>query len=108
MILPPTDSFPDHNILEPKTEGLSIWPPIYLDPPRVGGVKVAPETSMKKMAQNVGIVVKRPRKRESAGRNMPIWTNPDPDPAKPNKEISNSCTMSRAPKEPKTNRAQPS
>ena len=44
---------------------------------------MAPETSKKRTAQNVGIVARKTTKKVSAGRSLPIWRNldPDPDPA---------------------------
>ena len=91
-----------------KTVGIIIMLTTVPDLIEVKGVKAEPETGQRRPTRNAGIVAERTTKRVSAGRSAPIPTNPDLDPAEPNKEIDNGHTTTRAPKELEMDRAHPS
>ena len=51
---------------------------IVSDPPQATGVKAVPRASEKELQRTVCIVAGRATERASAGRSVPIRTNPDP------------------------------
>ena len=73
-----------------KTEGTKNVPIAIPDPPQAGGVKAAPEAGKQRLTRNSSIVVKRATEKVSAGRSVPIRT--DPDPARPTERTDNTCT----------------
>ena len=61
-----------------KFECTHTVPTAVPDPPGGGGVKVELETGTKRPTQNDGIVASEATEKASAGRSVPIQTNPDP------------------------------
>ena len=51
-----------------KTEGIMVMPPAILDPPKAGGVKIAPEMGKQRPKQKASIVARKITKKGLDGR----------------------------------------
>ena len=78
-----------------------VVPTVVLDPAKARGVKVASETGKQRPKWNVGTVAKRATGRASSGRSAPNRTNPNLNPAEPNREIESAHTTPMGRKDPK-------